>query len=189
MSKRITITTTNAGKFQELKRYINYFNPDIIVEQEILDIPEYQDMDIKRVALGKAQYAWNILQKPLLIDDGGIYIEKYNQFPGVFSKYVFEGIGLEGIWKLAQEDPRTYFLNCLVYISGPQAYEFFEGKTHGTLIAPKITAHKTLPYRSIFIPKGFNKTLEELWSSKTDQSYNHRYKAIEKFVAWYNRLL
>lgn len=185
MSKHITIATTNTGKFQELKRYINHFDPQMYVEQEVLDVPEYQDMDIKKVALGKAQYAWDILQRPLLIDDGGIYIEQYNQFPGVFSKYVFEGIGLEGIWKLAQDNPKTYFLNCLVYIWAPQSYEFFEGKTHGTLIAPSINANKSLPYRSIFVPEGFDKTLEELWHVNEDQSYNHRYKAIEKFVSWY----
>lgn len=186
MNKTITIVTSNKGKFQELKRYILLHDPSMNVEQSSIELPEQQDMNIRNVALGKALHAWELIKKPLLIDDGGIYIEKYNQFPGVFSKYVYEGIGLDGIWKLAQDDPRCYFLNCLVFIWGPTSYEFFEGKTHGQLIAPVAsTLNNPLPYRSIFIPEGFDLTLEQLWNTQDNQEYNHRYKAVHQFMAWH----
>ena len=99
---------------------------------------------------------------------------------------MYEGIGLDGVWKLAQDDPRCYFLNCLVFIWGPSSYEFFEGKTHGKLIAPvESTANNPLPYRSIFIPEGFDETLEQLWAIRENQSYNHRYKSVKKFIEWH----
>jgi len=188
MTKQLIIVTTNHGKFEEIKRYLQQLDPTIIVTQEALDLPEYQDMDIRNVALGKAQHAWELLKKPLMIDDGGIYIEKYNRFPGVFTKYVYEGIGLDGIWKLAQDDPRAYMLNCLVFIDGPNSYEFFEGITKGVLTAPvPEIVHKQLPYRSIFIPEGHDKTIDQLWLNSKDQSYSHRYKAVQKFIDWYEK--
>lgn len=185
--KHIIIVTSNNGKFEEIKRYIHQLAPEITLEQSNIEVPEYQDMDIQTVALGKANHAWNILKKPLLIDDGGLYLEKYNKFPGAFSKYVYEGIGLEGIWMLAQEDPRAYFLNCMVYKDSEDAHHIFEGKNSGTLTAPTGSmAHKQLPFRSIFIPEGYTKTIDELWAANEDHHINHRFKAIEKLVNFLN---
>jgi non-canonical purine NTP pyrophosphatase (RdgB/HAM1 family) len=181
--KHIVIVTSNNGKFEEIKRYLNQLDPSITLEQSTIDVPEYQDMDIQRIAVGKANYAWNILKKPLLIDDGGLYLEKYNQFPGAFSKYVYEGIGLEGIWLLAQDDPRAYFLNCLVYKDSETSEHLFLGMTKGHLIAPTGTmGHKQLPYRSIFIPEGYTQTIDELWDHDTFHSMHHRFKSVEKLV-------
>ena len=181
--KHITVVTSNCGKFEEIKRYIHFFDPTIIVEQSALDVPEYQDMDIEKIAIGKAQHAWNILKKPLLIDDGGLYLEKYNKFPGAFSKYVYEGIGLEGIWHLAQDDPRAFFLNCLVYKDCATTEQIFLGMTKGHLIKPTGTiGHKQLPFRSIFVPQGHTQTIDELWQHEQDQKSHHRFQSIEKLM-------
>ena len=186
--KHIIIVTSNNGKFEEIKRYIEQLDSSITMEQSYLDVPEYQDMDIKNIAIGKAEYAWNILKKPLLIDDGGLYLEKYNKFPGAFSKYVYEGIGLEGIWLLAQDDPRAYFLNCMVYKDSQETHHIFEGMNKGTLTAPTGSmAHNQLPYRSIFIPEGYTKTIDELWLNDEDHHIHHRFKAIESFVEFLKR--
>jgi XTP/dITP diphosphohydrolase len=186
MIKSITVVTSNNGKFDEIKRYFSLLAPEITLNQVNLDVPEYQTMNIHTVAIGKARYAWNILKKPLIIDDGGLYIKKYNQFPGVFSKYVFEGIGLEGIWKLAQDDPRVYFLNCMVFKDNDMDEHIFEGVNQGMLIEPKniASAHKQLPFRSIFVPEGYTESIDELWQKDQDHSINHRYKAVEKIVSF-----
>lgn len=181
--KQITIVTSNHGKFEEIKRYINQLDPALAVEQASIDVPEYQDMDIEKIARGKAQYAWNMLKKPLVIDDGGLYLEKYNKFPGAFSKYVYEGIGLEGIWLLAHDDPRAYFLNCLVYKDCDESEHLFLGMTQGHLIAPTGTmGHKQLPYRSIFIPEGYTQTIDELWNHPTFHTMHHRFKSVEQLM-------
>jgi non-canonical purine NTP pyrophosphatase (RdgB/HAM1 family) len=183
MIKHIVIVTSNNGKFEEIKRYIHQLAPTITVEQSCIEVPEYQDMDIEVVAVGKAEYAWNMLKKPLLIDDGGIYLEKYTKFPGAFSKHVYEGIGLEGIWLLAKEDPRAYFLNCMVFKDSEDTHHIFEGRNNGTLIAPTGSmAHKQLPYRSIFVPEGYDQTLDALWTHNEDPHIHHRYQAVEKLV-------
>lgn len=190
MSQKSTITfvTTNNGKFEEVKRWLAQLDATLIIEQAAIDVPEYQSLDVQEVAFSKARDAYNLLKKPVLIDDGGLYLEKYNNFPGPLSKYVFQGIGFEGTWLLAQADPRAYFLNCLVYASGPCALQLFEGISKGRLIEPAdFSGHKNLPYSSIFIPTGSTKTLAELRGSPEEQKYHHRFQALQNFVTWFRK--
>lgn len=186
-TKTVTFVTSNKGKFAEVQRYLKEFDASIILEQAELELPELQSLDIHAIALGKAKKAYKILKKPLLIDDGGIYLERYNNFPGPLVKYVFQGIGLEGFWLLAKDDPRVYFLSCLVYYYGPNQYQIFEGTCHGTVIKPtgKIL-ESSLPFTSIFIPQGSTKSLAEIRNTPEERACHHRRKALEKFVTWLN---
>lgn len=183
----LLFVTTNTGKFQEVQRWLAQWMPDIQLEQAALDIPEYQSLDVYEVARGKALHAWQCLQKPLLIDDGGIYLERYTNFPGTLSKYVYQGIGFEGIWKLACGDPRAYFLSCLVYITSPDNYQFFDGICKGTLINPmgvQVT-HKQLPFTDIFVPSGTTQVFSALKNTVQEEQCHHRAAALKKFVLWF----
>lgn len=188
VTKHVIFVTGNKDKFHEVERYLHELDPSIVLEQAALELPEYQSLDIKKIALAKAQEAWKVLQKPLLIDDGGIYLERFNNFPGPLIKYVLEGMGLEGFWLIAKDDPRVYFLSCLVYYYGPDKYEFFEGVCHGTIIKPSAPAtRKQMPFTDIFVPEGSTQTLTQLRGTPAEQAYHHRRKSLEKFVQWLNR--
>lgn len=181
----ITFVTGNEDKFQEVKKYLNELDSSIVLERVALDLPEYQGLDIKKIALAKAQEAWRLLQKPVLIDDGGIYLERYNNFPGPLIKYVLQGIGLEGFWLLAKDDPRAYFLSCLIYYYEPDKYELFEGTCYGTIIKPcGAVSREQMPFSDIFIPQGTTKTLTQMRGTEEECSYHHRYKALKQFVQW-----
>lgn len=187
MNNKLVFVTTNTGKFQEVKQWLEKWDSNIQLEHASLDIPEYQSLDVHEVALGKAQQAWRCLKKPLLIDDGGIYLEKYNNFPGTLSKYVYQGIGFDGIWKLAQDDPRAYFLSCLVYITNLEQYYFFDGVCKGTIIKPtgKQVTHKQLPFTDIFVPAGARSVFSTLKGTAEEERYHHRAAALKKFVVWF----
>lgn len=185
-TKKIFFVTTNAAKFEEVKRWTQELDPSIILEQAAIELPEYQDSDIYKVAIGKANAAWDLFKKPVLIDDGGIYFEQYNNFPGTFAKFVYQGIGLEGIWKLIENDTRTMFLSCLVYKDTADSYHLFEGTCNGHIIKPTgdILKAVSLPYTQIFVPNGATKTLAQIKGSDEDKIYNHRYKSTAQFVQW-----
>lgn len=182
----ILFVTTNAGKFDEVQRWIHQLDPSIDLEQAPIELTEIQSLDIHEVALGKAEQAWNILHKPLLIDDGGIYLEHYNKFPGTLAKLTYEGIGLDGIWRLAEIDPRTHFLSCIIYKNSADSHHLFEGVCHGVMVKPsaEIKAHASLPYTKMFIPTGSTKTLAQLRGTEEEKLYHHRYKSLSKFVEW-----
>ena len=54
-----------------------------------LDIPEIQTLNQKEVAIDKARKAYEILKQPLIVDDSGFFVNKYNNFPGVLTKFIY----------------------------------------------------------------------------------------------------
>lgn len=185
--KEILFVTGNAGKFKLVNNSIKELDSSIILTQIDIDVPEIQSLDTQEVAILKAKEAFKILKKPLLIDDGGIFLEQYNNFPGALSKYIFQGIGLEGIWKLAKDNPKANFTAFLVYIDNIDSYKVFTGTITGRLVEPRGPVQDlSLPYREIFIPDGSDKLLSEIKDTEEGKKYRHRFKATQEFINWFN---
>lgn len=185
MKKIIYYATDNQGKFEQVKNYIGKHNPHITIKQFKAEISEIQTLDQKKIALDKAQKAWALLKKPLIIDDSAIYFEKYNKFPGTLTRYIFEGIGFNGILSLIDVGDKATFLLYLVYIDGPKSFKIFKGKCSGTLTKPKkFSGHEKLPYSCLFIPDGSKKTYAQLHGTKEGNKYLYRLKALKKFLKW-----
>ena len=186
MKNEIYFVTGNSGKFKEVKTYIEKYVPEIELTQFKADIPEIQSMDQKEICIDKALKAWEILKKPLIVDDGAIYFEKYNKFPGTMTKYVYEGLGFDGIFKLIEDGDKAYFLLQIAYIKNPENIISFEGKSEGIIKKfEKFTGDPSLPYASFFIPNGSSKFYEELRNTKEGEPFMHRIKALKAFVDWY----
>lgn len=187
-NKTITFVTSNYSKFEEVKRWLNELDPSIALQEANIDLPEYQSLDIKEIGKGKAIHAWNMLKKPVLIDDGGIFLEQYPLFPGAFSKYVFQAIGLDGVWKLAHDAPNASMKCFLVYCDGLNSQYYFEGECKGRLIDPtQKVINKQVPYTEIFIPTGSTKTLSQLRDTVEEKQYHHRLKALKALVNWLDK--
>jgi non-canonical purine NTP pyrophosphatase (RdgB/HAM1 family) len=185
MAKTITFVTSNNKKFEEVKRWLVQLDPSIQLEQADVDLPEYQSLDVYEVAAGKIKEAWQQLKKPVIIDDGGIYSHKYPLFPGTFSKYIVKAIGLEGIWRVIEDDPRASMKCVIVYADSAHKPEFFDGECPGILIDPKnAKKNPELPYTEIFIPDGHTKTFAQLRGTPEEIPVHHRYKALKAFVTW-----
>ncbi len=184
----VTFVSGSRYKYEEVQRYLSEFEPTLVVEQATLDLPEYQSLDIRTIALAKAEEAWRLLQKPVLIDDSGLYLERYHNFPGPLTKYVLQGIGLEGFWLLAKEDPRATYLSCLAYYYAPHTYKLFEGTCSGTLIEPiENTETKQMPFgdtTTLFIPEGSSKSISQLLGTEFERTINPRRKAVASFAHW-----
>ncbi|MBU4269923.1 hypothetical protein KJ644_03630 [Candidatus Dependentiae bacterium] len=188
MKQEIFFVTGNSGKFKEVKTYIEKYVPEIELKQLKVDITEIQSMDQKEICIDKALKAWSMIKKPLIVDDGAIYFEKYNKFPGTMTKYVYEGLGFDGILKLVDNGDKAYFLLQIAYIKNPDNIILFEGKSEGTIRKfEKFNGDPSLPYASIFVPTGSNKIYEELRNTKEGEPFMHRIKALKAFVDWYKQ--
>jgi XTP/dITP diphosphohydrolase len=186
--KKITFVTGNTSKFEDVQRYLGELGADVELVMENLDLLEPQSLDIEKVATFKAHQAWELLQRPLLIDDGGIYLERFNKFPGTLSRYVAEGIGLEGIWMLAKDDPRAYFLCYVVYVDGADSIHYFKGTMYGNLVAPTgPIKNPQFPYTEMFIPDGSDMLYAQLRSQGKAGAFSHRKKALAQLVEFLKR--
>lgn len=185
MKNEIYYVTGNAGKFEEVLDFFQRKCPEVSIKQHPLDIDEIQSLDQKVVVCDKVKKAFAVLKKPLLLDDGGIFFEAYHKFPGTLSKFVFQGLGFKGLFKLVEEDNRAAFILQLAYTDGKQI-KLFEGICRGVIIIPSdFATHPQLPFTAIFKPNGSDKTLAELRYTEDFFNYSFRQQALQKFVEWY----
>lgn len=181
----IRYVTGNSYKFATVARYLECCAPEIkLISASGYDLDEIQNSDQRIVALDKARKAWNLIKKPLLVDDDGIYFEKYHDFPGVFTKYIYEGLGVDGLYTLVEQGDAATCKVTMVYWYGPEQYELFEGVCRGMInVKPDYTAD---PGDPMFIPEGSIKSCAELYASGEWAQYDYRIDALKKFLAWYN---
>jgi len=195
MKNELFFVTGNEGKFLEVKYFIEKYEPSLTVKMFNADLFEHQTIDQKQIAIDKAIQAWKMLKKPVLVDDAAIYFDKYPNFPGTITKFIFKGLGLEGILKLVEDDNRATFLLYIAYADSDGQVELFEGTCKGKIITPfEKKAHPSLPWDDIFVPNGSDKTYSQLHQNMGDfegfEQYGYRFFALQKFLDWYraNRL-
>jgi len=109
--------TTNAGKVREARDYLS----DGSVSQLDFDYTEIQSPDLEPIAARGAREAYRYAGDPVLVDDAGLFIDALDGFPGPYSSYVEETLGIERVGALARDaaDPaRAAFCCVLAYCDG-----------------------------------------------------------------------
>ena len=107
--------TTNPGKVHEAEEYLGSG-----VEQLDYDYTEIQSDDLGEIAARGAREAYRHAGEPTLVDDAGLFVRALDGFPGPYSSYVEDTIGVERTWELAREedDRRASFRCVLAYCDG-----------------------------------------------------------------------
>lgn len=157
----IYYVTGNKGKVELINMI--YKDMDVKVIQENMDTPEIQSFDCKEIAKFSAEYAANLLGKPVLKNDSGLIIEGLSGFPGAFAKYVEEMLGAEGFLKLMEgkKNRRCYWIEALAYCEPNHEPVVFTSISYGT-IAEEARGNRGEPYDKIFIPEGDTRTFAEM---------------------------
>ena len=184
--KTITIVTSNVGKVAQYTKLLREYLPTILVDHYPLDIIEPQETDLVKISQYKALLAWEQLQRPVLVDDGGHYFESCNNFPGALTKSVWFGLGVSGILKLTQENNRSYREVAVTYCDGPDIIQTFTGRTSGVIIPPHgpVPMDDPLPYNHMFKPDGCPDVYNNLSPEQINEQCNYRMQAIRKLARW-----
>lgn len=192
----VTFVTTNPGKAREAAAYL-----DDPVEQVAFDYSEPQAAEFSTVAAHGARQAYEQIGAPVIVDDAGLSIGVLDGFPGPFSAYVQETLGIERVSALArqEDDQRAAFHAVVGYCDGgpieatnttdltidtadegpPVA--LFSGVVSGQIVAPR--GDGGFGYDPIFEHNG--QTFAER-SSDDKNAISHRGEALEAFAAWYH---
>lgn len=109
--------TTNAGKVREALDYL-----DDRVERLDYDYTEIQGSDLGPIAAHGAREAYRHAGEPVLVDDAGLFVDGFEGFPGPYSAYVEDTLGVEAVYRLAErelDEPRRAAFRCtLAYCDG-----------------------------------------------------------------------
>ena len=93
--------SSNEHKFQEAERILANLGMQINLFKTTLE--EIQSNNLNDIAEKKAINAYDLIQKPVIIEDDGLFINTLNGFPGPYSSYVYDTIGNKGIMSLLEK--------------------------------------------------------------------------------------
>jgi len=199
----INFITGNGGKVLTLqKAFVDRGRNDIEVKQQKLEIIEPQADTVKEVSKNKALQAYKILHEPLLVEDGGFCIDALNGFPGVYTRYVLDTIGAEGLLKLMSNNPNRNcgFVSCITYIDGNGKIMQFDSsdKSEGELATELVRVDCKEAWSDIWYIykiKSIGKTLAEYSIEKQNHDFNKNKTPrdskqknsynIDAFADWY----
>ena len=173
------MVTSNANKAAEVAAY---FGGMLEVDCVALEMPEYRSDDVGEIARGKAEYAYRVLKRPLIVDDTAFCIDALRGFPGAYAAYVLNSIGNAGILKLmeGQTERSARFITGIAY-ADEEGIRVFTGQIVGTITtAPRGT--NGFGYDPILEAGG--KTLAEL-SMDEKSRVSHRARALREFHDWF----
>jgi non-canonical purine NTP pyrophosphatase (RdgB/HAM1 family) len=173
----ITFITGNQGKADFLAKHLG-----VEVGHQKLDLDEIQSLELHEVAEHKARQAFDILKKPVLVEDVSLSIDNLGGLPGPFIKWFEKALGLDGLSKLAAGQ-KVVASVCFVYFDGKRL-EFFDGSLVGT-IAQSPVGENGFGFDPIVIPHGHDKTLAQM-SDEELKEYSLRtttvYPKIKEFL-------
>ncbi len=187
----LKFVTGNEGKVREARSYL-----DQTVEQADYDYPEIQAADPEPIAVAGAEAAHEALGGPVLVDDSGLFIDAFDGFPGPYSAYVENTIGIERVADLAKRaGAEEAAFRCVVAYATAEPVESpaegtlhetdeitvvtFEGRVPGRIVTPR--GEGGFGYDPIFEHDG--RTLAER-STEEKNAISHRGRALAKLAAW-----
>ncbi|OPY30376.1 MAG: Non-canonical purine NTP pyrophosphatase [Methanocella sp. PtaU1.Bin125] len=181
---KIHFVTHNPGKMREAELlFRDYFD----LEQVDMTYPELQDDDPSKIAAYGAKYCAEQLDKPVIVEDSGLFVDALRGFPGPYSAYVQHTIGNRGILKLMAGEPnrRAEFRSVVGYCAPGEEPTTFTGVWWGELLTEEVGTNG-FGYDPIFSYRRF--PVGEMTTEQKNE-VSHRTRALLQFREWYENKL
>ena len=179
-SSELFFVSSNNHKFTEAQRILSNLGLEVSLFKTTLE--EIQSNSLSEIAKRKALDAYSKVQKPVIIEDDGLFIDSLDGFPGPYSSYAYDTIGNKGIIRLLEnsESRNAKFVAIIAYCNGVDDVQLFESSIPGKI---SLSIEKGgWGYDPIFIPDGESKTYANV--SDKDK-FSHRSASLKKFSDWF----
>ena len=179
-SSELFFVSSNTHKFTEAERILSNLGLEISLFKTTLE--EIQSNSLSEIAKRKVLNAYSKVQKPVIIEDDGLFIDSLDGFPGPYSSYAYDTIGNKGIIRLLEnsESRNAKFVAIIAYCNGVDDVQLFESSIPGKI---SLSIEKGgWGYDPIFIPDGESKTYANV--SDKDK-FSHRSASLKKFSDWF----
>jgi len=178
--------TSNIHKFQEARRVLSEYG--IATAKLRVGAVEIQDDSLENIAKYSVLDAVKNCGLPVFVEDAGLFVEALQGFPGPYSRYVYDTVGVDGILKLMKniENRAAYFMSVIAFGSPEEPTVCFVGKVEGKhSLQRRGTAG--FGYDPIVVPlEGDGGTFAEMTAAQKNR-FSHRAGALRKFAEWYSR--
>ena len=185
---RVFFVTGNQNKITEASVILSplgFAVEQLLIGGQVPDLIEPQAEEIEEIAKSKLEQALSLTMgtelenEVLLVEDSGLFIDSLSGFPGPYSSFVHETIGLSGVLTLmAGEADRGAEFRAVAAVSFQGNILTSTGICRG-VISENISGDSGFGYDPIFIPEEANgRTCAQL-SSNEKSSISHRGFALK----------
>ena len=157
---QINLVTSNLNKVKEFKAILG---SEIKINHIEMHYKELRSDSNEDIARESAERLAKQLNKNVVVEDSGLFIDGLKGFPGACSAFIHKRIGLNGILKLMEgiKDRTCYYKSAVAYCEPNKKAVSFVGQEKGT-ISKEIKGRCGFGHDSIFIPEGSKNTYGEI---------------------------
>lgn len=121
--------TGNPIKFEVSQKMFNEHN--IQIQQHPLELPEIQSDNNEEIATFSARFAFDQLQKPLIVTDAGFFVSALDDFPGPYIKYLNQTLSVDDFVRLmdGKLDRKVVIRETVCYIENEDKIMCFTEET------------------------------------------------------------
>jgi len=166
MKNDVVFITGNENKAKYLGELLGFS-----VEHKKVDLEEVQSLDLQEVVRHKVREAFDVVQKPVLVEDSALEFTALGKLPGTFIKWFEQEMSLEDMCKLLDGKYRGATARCMFGYFDGEREEYFEGVVEGS-ISELPRGKDGFGWDPIFIPNGYDVTRAELSKEKYDKVYS-----------------
>jgi len=179
---QILFVTGNAHKAEEASALLS--SHGIHLRHLPFERREIQSDSLEEISKHSATYAYGQLQKPLIVEDAGLFIKSLRGFPGPYSSYVLKTLRCKGILKLMTgvKERSAEFRSAVTYVDS-MGVKCFVGVVKGS-ISFEERGRGGFGFDPIFIPEGGMETFAELSEGRKNE-ISHRARALRLFAEWF----
>lgn len=163
--KPVTFITGNLNKVKHL---------EVQLDQQIthvkLDLSEIQSLDINEIVEHKVRQAYELVQEPVLVEDGSLEFCALGRLPGPFIRFFNEELTPETMCRMLDSLSRRAIARATFgYFDGTEV-RLFHGKLEGE-IGDHPRGEHGWHWDTIFIPEGSTLTRAEMSPEEYEMTY------------------
>jgi XTP/dITP diphosphohydrolase len=180
---KVYLMTSNKGKLKEISSILKDYGITVKVKRG--KKVEIQSSNLKSIVREALKNLSDQTSTPLIIEDSGLFVKSLRGFPGPYSAYTFNTIGIRGLLKLmeGEEDRRGEFRSVAGIYDPNLGLRIFEGVVEGE-ISEKPKGEKGFGFDPIFIPSTGNGLTFAEMDLELKNQLSHRGRSIKKLARW-----
>ena len=185
LSGELVFVTSNAGKAKEASFFLGR-----LVTARPGDIREIQSLSFEEVVRAKALDAAHGFRCPVIVDDSGLSLAAWNGYPGPFTRWALDTMGLDTFARMVDllPDRKADAVAALALASPddpPERVIVAVGRVPGR-IAERPRGTNGFGWDALFVPEGEERTYAEM-SADEKNAVSHRARAFEVLRALLQR--
>lgn len=165
----LTFITGNQNKADYLAAFLG-----IPLAHTKIDLDEIQSLSLSEIVTHKAKQAFDIIQKPVLVEDASLEFAALGGLPGPFIKFFVEQISLEKVCDMIGDDSRAATARSTFGYYDGTTLKLIQGSLDGS-IALRPAGDGGYGWDTLFIPKGSSQTQAQL----SPEEYRANYEKIK----------